>query len=142
VTSPLAQPAGWLAANPPNSQGPEFGGSSPIGLVVTLLLLIAVVLLVRSMNGHLRKLPASFDDPEPEQDPAGTGRTAAAEKPAAGAENAAAASSETRAGTADQPTAGSAGQPTGEAAGQPPAGAVEQATGAEPERTNGSGPRG
>jgi len=61
---------GWLAQNPPGGpKGPEFGGSSPIGLVVTLLMLIAVVLLVRSMNHHLRKVPKSFDDP-PRQDSA------------------------------------------------------------------------
>jgi hypothetical protein len=54
----------WLAQDPPPpSQGPEFGGSSPIGLVVTLVLLIALVFLIRSMNGHLRKLPKSFDEP-------------------------------------------------------------------------------
>ncbi|WP_028933996.1 hypothetical protein [Pseudonocardia spinosispora] len=55
----------WLAQDPPTGpQGPEFGGSSPLGLLVTLLMLIAVVLLVRSMNRHLRKLPKSFDEPD------------------------------------------------------------------------------
>ncbi len=36
--------------------------ASPIALVIILCLLIAVVLLVRSMNKRLRKLPSSFDD--------------------------------------------------------------------------------
>lgn len=55
----------WLAQDPPiGPRGPEFGGSSPLGLLVTLLMLIAVVLLVRSMNRHLRKLPKSFDEPD------------------------------------------------------------------------------
>lgn len=36
--------------------------ASPIALVIVLCLLVAVVLLVRSMNKHLRKLPASFAD--------------------------------------------------------------------------------
>lgn len=47
---------------PPNA--PEFGGSSPIGLVVIVLLFIAMAFLIRSMNKHLRKVPASFDQPE------------------------------------------------------------------------------
>ncbi|HEY9413699.1 MAG TPA: hypothetical protein VIQ30_02985 [Pseudonocardia sp.] len=47
---------------PPNA--PEFGGSSPIGLVVIVLLFIAMGFLVRSMNKHLRKVPASFDEPD------------------------------------------------------------------------------
>ncbi|HEY1973235.1 MAG TPA: hypothetical protein VGH89_35155 [Pseudonocardia sp.] len=57
---------GWLAENPPPAQGPEFGGSSPIGLVVTLVLLVVLIFLIRSMNGHLRKLPKSFDPPPEE----------------------------------------------------------------------------
>jgi|GEM_PF-1261921 hypothetical protein len=45
--------------------------ASPIGLVVILLLLVALVFLIRSMNKHLRKVPGSFsrsrspDDPLP-----------------------------------------------------------------------------
>ena len=34
--------------------------ASPIGLVVILLLLVALVFLVRSMNKHLGKGPGSF----------------------------------------------------------------------------------
>jgi hypothetical protein len=48
----------------PPAQGPEFGGSSPIGLVVTLLMLVALIFLIRSMNKHLRKVPPSFDPAE------------------------------------------------------------------------------
>ena len=36
--------------------------ASPIALVVILCLAIAVVLLVRSMNKHLRKVRTSFPD--------------------------------------------------------------------------------
>ncbi len=36
--------------------------ASPIGLVVILCLLVAVVLLIRSMNRHLRRVPPSFAD--------------------------------------------------------------------------------
>jgi hypothetical protein len=60
----------YLAARPlleqnpaPPPQGPEFGGSSPIALVVTLVLAVALILLIRSMNKHLRKVPPSFDQP-------------------------------------------------------------------------------
>src|ERR1700710_1964411 len=49
-----------LAAAP--QQLPEdVGKSGPLGLLITLLLLIAVVFLVRSMTRHLNRLPASFD---------------------------------------------------------------------------------
>jgi hypothetical protein len=38
--------------------------ASPIGLVVILLLLVALVFLIRSMNKHLRKVPGSFSRSE------------------------------------------------------------------------------
>lgn len=51
---------GVLAAE---EQLPEdVGKSGPLGLFLLLLLLVAVALLVRSMNRHLRGLPRSFDD--------------------------------------------------------------------------------
>ncbi len=52
----------------PGGQGEEFGKSSPIGLVILILFFLAVGLLVRSMNKHLRRLPASFDPPEERND--------------------------------------------------------------------------
>lgn len=54
----LAQEAGV-----PPGKGPEFGKASPIGLVVVLLLIVATVFLIRSMSKHLKRVPASFDDP-------------------------------------------------------------------------------
>ncbi|RMI35702.1 hypothetical protein [Nocardia stercoris] len=50
--------------------GPEFGKASPVGLVIVIVLLIGTVLLVRSMNKHLKGLPASFspEHPEPDQE--------------------------------------------------------------------------
>ncbi|MFC4002820.1 hypothetical protein ACFS2C_05670 [Prauserella oleivorans] len=42
-------------------QGEDFGKSSPVGLLLMLVFLIAVVLLVRSMTKHLKRVPASFD---------------------------------------------------------------------------------
>lgn len=64
---------------PPNA--PEFGGSSPIGLVVIVLLFIAMAFLIRSMNKHLRKVPASFDQPEQAQTAAGQPDSADADGP-------------------------------------------------------------
>ena len=49
--------------NDKGGQGEDFGKSSPVGLVLLVLFFIAVFFLVRSMNKHLRKLPASFDEP-------------------------------------------------------------------------------
>ena len=46
----------------------DVGKAGPLGLLLIVLLLIAVVLLVRSMSTHLKRIPASFDpaDREPE----------------------------------------------------------------------------
>jgi uncharacterized protein HemY len=38
--------------------------ASPIALVVILLLLVALVFLIRSMNKHLRRVPSSFSRSE------------------------------------------------------------------------------
>ena len=43
----------------------DVGKSGPLGLLLTVLLLIAVVFLVRSMSKHLKRVPASFDRVEP-----------------------------------------------------------------------------
>jgi hypothetical protein len=68
-------------------QGEDFGKSSPVGFLVLILFLIAVAFLVRSMTKHLKRVPASFDDPPAEktaaeQPEAKTDEPAAAEKPA------------------------------------------------------------
>src|SRR5687768_12969850 len=43
-------------------QTPEdVGKSGPLGLLLTVLLLIAVAFLVRSMTTHLKRVPRSFD---------------------------------------------------------------------------------
>ena len=39
----------------------DVGKSGPLGLLLIVVLLIAVALLVRSMTGHLKKIPNSFD---------------------------------------------------------------------------------
>jgi hypothetical protein len=80
--------AGWLAQDPPDPpQGPEFGGSSPIGLVVILLLAVALTFLIKSMNKHLRKVPRSFDStdqPQADKKHADQERSAGAEGAASG----------------------------------------------------------
>ena len=63
---PVGQPVALVLAQnpePPPGKGEEFGKASPVGLVVIVLLFLATVLLVRSMTKHLRKVPASFDEP-------------------------------------------------------------------------------
>ncbi|MEU0797826.1 hypothetical protein ABZ342_47835 [Amycolatopsis sp. NPDC005961] len=67
-------------------QGEDFGKSSPVGFLVLILFLIAVAFLVRSMTKHLKRVPASFDDP-PAEEPAPAvepeeKKDEAAEKPA------------------------------------------------------------
>jgi hypothetical protein len=74
IAAPLATLAVVVTqAQPPapgSDRGEEFGKTSPIALVVILLLGIATVLLIRSMNKRLRNVPASFDPPEPTADAA------------------------------------------------------------------------
>ena len=72
IPAALASPVATLAvvvtqAQPPapgSDRGEEFGKTSPIALVVILLLALATVVLIRSMNKRLRNVPASFDPPE------------------------------------------------------------------------------
>jgi hypothetical protein len=40
----------------------DVGKAGPLGLLLTVLLAIAIVLLVKSMTRHLKRLPASFDE--------------------------------------------------------------------------------
>ncbi|MDN5920054.1 MAG: hypothetical protein L0I76_33970 [Pseudonocardia sp.] len=73
VLVPAQEPA------PPPGKGPEFGNSSPVGLVVVLLLLIATVVLIRSMSRRIRRLPESFGPPEQTDGPAAGDGPAAAD---------------------------------------------------------------
>ncbi len=65
---PLTASALVLAQQPDSGdnggQGEDFGKSSPVGLLVLILFLVAVVFLVRSMSKHLKKVPQSFDKEE------------------------------------------------------------------------------
>jgi len=69
---------------PPPGRGEEFGKASPIGLVVVVLLLLATVLLVRSMTKRIRRLPASFDDDDARGDQPEGGTPDAADRPGDG----------------------------------------------------------
>ncbi len=59
-----------IADGTPQHTGPDFGKASPIGLLVIVLLLIATLFLLRSMNRQLKKVPDSFDPKHPEPDQA------------------------------------------------------------------------
>jgi hypothetical protein len=60
----------WLSQQEPRDTGPDFGKASPFGLLIVAVLLVAVFLLVWSMNRHLKRLPESFDPEHPEPDQA------------------------------------------------------------------------
>ena len=59
-----------IADGTPHNTGPDFGKASPLGLVVIVLLLVATLFLLRSMNRQLKKVPDSFDPRHPEPDQA------------------------------------------------------------------------
>ncbi|WP_439383600.1 hypothetical protein [Amycolatopsis lexingtonensis] len=90
VALPVTASALVLTQQPGNGdnggQGEDFGKSSPVGFLVLILFLVAVAFLVRSMTKHLKRVPASFDDPPaeaaPQQPAAKAEEPAAAEKPA------------------------------------------------------------
>lgn len=50
--------------------GPEFGKSSPIGLVILVALLVGTALLIWSMNKKIKRLPATFEKEDPTLDQA------------------------------------------------------------------------
>jgi hypothetical protein len=43
-------------------QPDDVGKAGPLGLLLTVLLAIAIVLLVKSMSRHLKRIPPSFDE--------------------------------------------------------------------------------
>ena len=73
-----------LAEDGPQHSGPDFGKASPVGLLVIVLLVIATVFLVRSMNRQLKKVPKSFDRERPEPDQAADEGTDTVDGPARG----------------------------------------------------------
>ncbi|WP_020664909.1 hypothetical protein [Amycolatopsis benzoatilytica] len=93
---PLTASALVLAQQPDSGdnggQGEDFGKSSPVGLLVLILFLVAVVFLVRSMSKHLKKVPQTFDASE----------AASESEPEAGADEASAASTTSAASAAEK----------------------------------------
>lgn len=65
----------WLADTNNFGDTRDPGGlAGPTGLVIILLLAVGTVLLIRSMNAHLRRLPERFEQPPaPGVDPHGPG---------------------------------------------------------------------
>jgi hypothetical protein len=55
-----AAPASTSTPPSPDDTG-DVGTAGPTGLALTVVLLIAVALLVRSMSKHLKRIPRSFD---------------------------------------------------------------------------------
>ncbi|MEA5358562.1 hypothetical protein VA596_03360 [Amycolatopsis sp., V23-08] len=90
VALPVTASALVLTQQPGNGdnggQGEDFGKSSPVGFLVLILFLIAVAFLVRSMTKHLKRVPASFDEPAAEEpapaEPEKKADAEVAEKPA------------------------------------------------------------
>jgi hypothetical protein len=60
----MTELAGLLAEQAPE----DVGKSGPLGLLLTVVLLIAVFLLVRSMSKHLKRIPPTFDPVDPAQE--------------------------------------------------------------------------
>jgi hypothetical protein len=60
-----AAPAG---PSPSPDDASDVGTAGPTGLALTVVLLIAVALLVRSMSKHLKRIPRSFDPQDLEAD--------------------------------------------------------------------------
>lgn len=70
MTDALLLATDLLSQQEPRDTGPDFGKASPFGLLIVAVLLVAVFLLVWSMNRHLKRLPESFDPEHPEPDQA------------------------------------------------------------------------
>jgi len=62
-TATVGQPSVPPGPQDPGGRGEDFGKSSPLGFLVLILFFIAVGFLIRSMTKHLKRVPASFDDP-------------------------------------------------------------------------------
>ncbi|GFG74930.1 hypothetical protein [Mycobacterium botniense] len=109
-----------FADDAPRNTGPDFGKASPLGLLVIVLLMLGTVVLIRSMNRHLRKVPASFEEKNAPDRPV-TERTAAAadtrppgEAAGPAADRPADTATDTRGGSARTESSGSPHEPNGE----------------------------
>jgi hypothetical protein len=68
LAAQLVLAAAPTTSNQPGGQGQEFGSSGPVALILIIVLFIAVAFLIRSMTKHLKRVPASFDPPDTDQD--------------------------------------------------------------------------
>ncbi|WP_298175545.1 hypothetical protein [Saccharomonospora sp.] len=103
---PAMNAGAWLAQQPPGGnvdgggQGEDFGKSSPVGLLLLLLFLVAVAFLIRSMTKHLKRIPASFDtdtsDSSAEAGDERAGDTQSSDRASVGADSAADPGSESK----------------------------------------------
>ncbi|WP_245822310.1 hypothetical protein [Lentzea waywayandensis] len=84
------QPSNTNDGNDKGGQGEDFGKSSPVGLVLLIVFFIAIFFLVKSMNKHIKGLPASFDEPGEAPAPSAEGAAEAAEPSASKADSKAA----------------------------------------------------
>jgi hypothetical protein len=64
----VVQPSPVPGPEDPGGRGEDFGKSSPFGFLVLILFFVAVAFLIRSMNKHLKRVPASFNEPERHED--------------------------------------------------------------------------
>ena len=64
LTVPLVVQPSPPPSEDPGGKGEDFGKSSPVGFLVLSLFFVAVAFLIRSMNKHLKRVPASFDKPD------------------------------------------------------------------------------
>jgi len=69
LTAMVVQPSPVPGPQDPGGRGEDFGKSSPLGFLVLILFFIAVAFLIRSMTKHLKRVPASFDDPPTDEQP-------------------------------------------------------------------------
>ena len=76
-TAMVAQPP--PVPDDPGGRGEDFGKSSPVGLLVLILFVVAVVFLALSMSKHLKRVPTSFDEPAAGRHEAADDQGAAAE---------------------------------------------------------------
>jgi hypothetical protein len=77
LTASVVQPSVPPGPQEPGGRGEDFGKSSPLGFLVLILFFIAVAFLIRSMTKHLKRVPASFDDPaddKPDSEPPATAK--------------------------------------------------------------------
>jgi hypothetical protein len=61
MTATLTAGLTVLAADQQEQLPEDVGKAGPIGLLLIIVLLIAVLLLVKSMSRHLKRIPPSFD---------------------------------------------------------------------------------